>query len=113
MMPALEVLRPIPAIAWVPIAVMLWPSNEGSIIFITFLGAFYFMVDDIAGEKERRSLEALWSTVHSLPAEDQGERFADDYQAREEIRAAAEAWELARARLGGRGGAPTGSFPGS
>lgn len=39
--PALEALRPIPAIAWVPISVMLWPTNEGSIVFITFLGAFF------------------------------------------------------------------------
>src|SRR5476649_469100 len=38
--PALEALRPIPAIAWVPISVMLWPTNEVSIVFITFLGAF-------------------------------------------------------------------------
>jgi len=29
--------------------------------YFTFLGAFYFMVDDIAGEKERRSLEALFT----------------------------------------------------
>ncbi|WP_118179865.1 ABC transporter permease [Paraburkholderia phosphatilytica] len=39
--PALEALRPIPAIAWVPISVMLWPSNESSIVFITFIGAFF------------------------------------------------------------------------
>ena len=39
--PALEVLRPIPAIAWVPISIMLWPSTESSIIFITFIGAFF------------------------------------------------------------------------
>lgn len=39
--PALEVLRPIPAIAWVPISIMLWPTNEVSIVFITFLGAFF------------------------------------------------------------------------
>ncbi|HTI16488.1 MAG TPA: ABC transporter permease [Trinickia sp.] len=39
--PALEALRPIPAIAWVPISVMLWPSNEVSIDFITCLGAFF------------------------------------------------------------------------
>lgn len=39
--PALEVLRPIPAIAWVPMAIMLWPSNEVSIVFITFLGSFF------------------------------------------------------------------------
>jgi NitT/TauT family transport system permease protein len=40
-MPALEVLRPIPAIAWVPMSIMLWPNNEASIVFITFLGAFF------------------------------------------------------------------------
>jgi NitT/TauT family transport system permease protein len=41
MFPMLEILRPIPAIAWVPIAIMLWPTNEGSIIFITFIGSFF------------------------------------------------------------------------
>ncbi|MEO7577040.1 MAG: ABC transporter permease [Massilia sp.] len=40
-LPALEVFRPIPAIAWVPMAIMLWPSNEVSIVFITFLGALF------------------------------------------------------------------------
>lgn len=40
-MPAIEVLRPIPAIAWVPMAIMLWPNNESSIVFITFIGAFF------------------------------------------------------------------------
>ncbi|MFT4102015.1 MAG: ABC transporter permease [Burkholderiaceae bacterium] len=41
MMPAIEVLRPIPAIAWVPMSIMLWPTNEASIMFITFIGAFF------------------------------------------------------------------------
>lgn len=39
--PICEVLRPIPAIAWVPMAIMLWPTNEVSIVFITFLGSFF------------------------------------------------------------------------
>ncbi len=39
--PVCEVLRPIPAIAWVPMSIMLWPSNEESIIFITYLGSFF------------------------------------------------------------------------
>jgi len=39
--PVAEVLRPIPAIAWVPMSIMLWPSNEESIVFITFLGSFF------------------------------------------------------------------------
>jgi NitT/TauT family transport system permease protein len=40
-MPVVEVLRPIPAIAWVPMAIMLWPNNEASIVYITFIGAFF------------------------------------------------------------------------
>lgn len=39
--PICEVTRPIPAIAWVPMAIMLWPTNEESIVFITFLGSFF------------------------------------------------------------------------
>jgi sulfonate transport system permease protein len=39
--PVAEVLRPIPAIAWVPMSIMLWPTNEESIVFITFLGSFF------------------------------------------------------------------------
>jgi NitT/TauT family transport system permease protein len=41
LLPACEVLRPIPAIAWVPMSIMLWPTNEISIVFITFLGSFF------------------------------------------------------------------------
>jgi NitT/TauT family transport system permease protein len=40
-MPVVEILRPIPAIAWVPMSIMLWPNNEASIVFITFIGAFF------------------------------------------------------------------------
>lgn len=39
--PVVEVLRPIPAIAWVPMSIMLWPTSEESIVFITYLGAFF------------------------------------------------------------------------
>jgi len=39
--PACEVLRPIPAIAWVPMSIMMWPTNETSIVFITFIGSFF------------------------------------------------------------------------
>lgn len=41
LLPICEVLRPIPAIAWVPMSIMLWPNNEASIVFITFLGSFF------------------------------------------------------------------------
>src|SRR5260370_8881343 len=40
-MPVIEILRPMPAIAWVPMSIMLWPNNEAAIVFITFIGAFF------------------------------------------------------------------------
>ena len=48
--PAMEVFRPIPAIAWVPISIMLWPDNEVSIVFITFIGAFFpILLNTVSG----------------------------------------------------------------
>ncbi|HKK06628.1 MAG TPA: ABC transporter permease [Gammaproteobacteria bacterium] len=42
--PHIEILRPIPAVAWIPLAILVWPTEEASIIFITFLGAFFPIV---------------------------------------------------------------------
>lgn len=42
--PTFEVLRPIPPLAWVPASIIFWPTQELSIAFITFLGAFYTIV---------------------------------------------------------------------
>jgi NitT/TauT family transport system permease protein len=39
--PYVEILRPIPGVAWIPLAILLWPTEEGSIIYITFLGALF------------------------------------------------------------------------
>ncbi|WP_371677187.1 ABC transporter permease [Streptomyces sp. NBC_01276] len=39
--PVLEVLRPVPAIALVPVAILLFPSNEQGIVFITCAAAFF------------------------------------------------------------------------
>ncbi len=44
LMPPIELLRPIPAVAWVPMAIMLWPTERSSIVFITTLGAFFPIV---------------------------------------------------------------------
>ncbi len=41
LLPPLELLRPIPAVAWIPLAVLMFPSNELSMIFITFIGALF------------------------------------------------------------------------
>ncbi|WP_433206290.1 ABC transporter permease [Nocardia sp. CA-107356] len=39
--PVLEVFRPIPAIALVPLAILLFPTGEQGIVFITFFAAFF------------------------------------------------------------------------
>lgn len=44
MMPYIEILRPIPAVAWIPLAILMFPTEESSIIYITFLGAFFPIV---------------------------------------------------------------------
>lgn len=41
LLPPLEVLRPIPAVAWIPLAILMFPSSEWSMIFITFVGALF------------------------------------------------------------------------
>ncbi|HLZ00976.1 MAG TPA: ABC transporter permease [Bradyrhizobium sp.] len=41
LMPYLEILRPIPAVAWIPLAILMMPTEESSIIYITFLGALF------------------------------------------------------------------------
>jgi NitT/TauT family transport system permease protein len=40
-MPYVEIIRPIPAVAWIPLAILMWPTEESSIIYITFLGALF------------------------------------------------------------------------
>jgi NitT/TauT family transport system permease protein len=40
-LPPLEVLRPIPAVAWIPLAILMFPSSELSMVFITFIGALF------------------------------------------------------------------------
>lgn len=41
LLPPLEVLRPIPGVAWIPLAILMFPSSELSMIFITFIGAIF------------------------------------------------------------------------
>lgn len=42
--PYIEIMRPIPAVAWIPLAILMWPTEESSIIYITFLGALFPIV---------------------------------------------------------------------
>lgn len=39
--PVMEILRPIPMLAWVPLAILMFPEREMAIIYLTFLGSFF------------------------------------------------------------------------
>ena len=55
LLPPLEVLRPIPAVAWIPLAILMFPSSELSMVFITFTGALF---------------PVLLNTIHGVEAVD-------------------------------------------
>jgi NitT/TauT family transport system permease protein len=55
LLPPLEMLRPIPAVAWIPLSILMFPSSELSMIFITFTGALF---------------PILLNTVHGVEAVD-------------------------------------------
>lgn len=39
--PVFELVRPIPILAWVPLAILMFHSSESPVIFLTYLAAFY------------------------------------------------------------------------
>lgn len=56
--PLLEVARPIPAIALVPVAILLFPTNEQGIVFITFAAAFFPIL--VSTRHAVRALPSVW-----------------------------------------------------
>jgi len=66
-LPYVEILRPIPAVAWIPLAILMWPTEESSIIYITFLGALFpVILNTIAGVQQ--TPEVLVRAAQSLGA---------------------------------------------
>jgi len=47
--PVFEILRPIPPLAWVPAAIIFWPTQELSIGFVIFLGAIFTIMLNVIG----------------------------------------------------------------
>ncbi|MEP0917869.1 ABC transporter permease [Leptolyngbya sp. DQ-M1] len=46
----LEILRPIPAVAWIPLAILMFPDAESGMVYITFIGAFFpILISTIKG----------------------------------------------------------------
>jgi NitT/TauT family transport system permease protein len=39
--PVFELLRPIPILAWVPLAIIMLPGSEAPVVFLTFLASFF------------------------------------------------------------------------
>jgi NitT/TauT family transport system permease protein len=56
--PLTELARPIPAIAIVPVAILLFPSDEAGIVFITFLAAYFPIM--VSTRHAVRALPTIW-----------------------------------------------------
>lgn len=56
--PVTELVRPIPAIAVVPVAILLFPVGEQGIVFITFLAAYFPIL--VSTRHAVRALPTLW-----------------------------------------------------
>jgi NitT/TauT family transport system permease protein len=66
-LPYIEIVRPIPAVAWIPLAILMWPTEESSIIYITFLGALFpIILNTIHGVEQ--TPEVLTRAAQSLGA---------------------------------------------
>jgi NitT/TauT family transport system permease protein len=69
--PALELLRPIPPLAWLPLSILFWPSSEATMTFLTFMGAFFpILISVLAGidRVDSRYVEAALSLGSSRRA---------------------------------------------
>lgn len=67
--PVIELLRPIPPLAWVPLSILFWPTQEMSIVFITFIGAFFIIAINVFDGVSAIRPEHLW-LARSLGASD-------------------------------------------
>ncbi|OBA76776.1 ABC transporter permease [Mycobacterium sp. 1554424.7] len=56
--PLTELARPVPAIALVPVAILLFPTDEAGIVFITFLAAYFPIM--VSTRHAVRALPTLW-----------------------------------------------------
>ncbi|MDQ2078047.1 ABC transporter permease [Marinimicrobium sp. ABcell2] len=66
-LPYIEIIRPIPAVAWIPLAILMWPTEEASIIYITLLGALFpIILNTVHGVEQ--TPEVLVRAAQSLGA---------------------------------------------
>jgi len=61
--PVFEILRPIPPIAWIPLAILFWPTRELSIYFLVFIGAFFIIVINVIQGVSNISVSLKWAAT--------------------------------------------------
>jgi Binding-protein-dependent transport system inner membrane component len=73
--PVFEVLRPIPPIAWIPIAILWFGIGEGPKIFICYVGAFViFVLNSYTGMRYTAALQRGHPCQHALGVRGSSER---------------------------------------
>jgi NitT/TauT family transport system permease protein len=65
--PVVEMLRPIPPVAWIPLSVVFWPTQHQAVVFIIFLGAFWIVLVNTIGGARQIDQSLKWA-AHSLGA---------------------------------------------
>ena len=86
--PVFEVLRPIPPLAWVPASIIFWPTQELSIAFVTFLGAFFTVVINVIGGAQSidvryfQAARSMGSRAGNLPPHHPARHAALDHRRR-------------------------------
>ncbi|MGF1518673.1 MAG: ABC transporter permease [Nodosilinea sp.] len=69
LLPPLELLRPIPAVAWIPLAILMFPNAESGMVFLTFVGAFFpILISTINGVESTLSDTVLMRVGQCLGA---------------------------------------------
>jgi sulfonate transport system permease protein len=61
--PIFETLRPIPPIAWIPLAIIFWPTRELSIYFLVFIGAFFVIVVNVIRGVSNIQVSLRWAAT--------------------------------------------------
>jgi NitT/TauT family transport system permease protein len=70
--PIVEILRPVPPVAWIPVSIIFWPTRELSVLFIVFLGAFWIVLLNTIGgasnidQNYKRAAMSLGSSPRDL-----------------------------------------------
>ncbi len=61
--PVFETLRPIPPIAWIPLAIIFWPTRELSIYFLVFIGAFFVIIINVIQGVSNIPVSLKWAAT--------------------------------------------------